>query len=70
VLNRRQTIANAVIATLAGLGYSRSALAQIVQKTSRVVVGFPAGGTMDVLARVCTEKLRGAYASAQFARTG
>lgn len=63
MLNRRQLfLSQAATAALAVLGCTRDALAQIVQKTSRIIVGFPAGGTTDVLARVCADKLRGPYA--------
>jgi tripartite-type tricarboxylate transporter receptor subunit TctC len=61
MLNRRQILAHAAIAAM-GLAGARDAIAQLVQNTSRLVVGFPAGGTTDVLARVCADKLRGTYA--------
>lgn len=61
-MNRRHLLANAALTALGGLGTFRSAFAEIVNKTARMVVGFPAGGTTDVLARVCAEKLRGTYA--------
>lgn len=62
MMNRRQILANAAVAALSGLVGTRHALAQLVQKTARIVVGFPAGGTTDVLARVLAEKLRGGWA--------
>lgn len=33
-----------------------------VARTARILVGFPAGGTVDVVARMLAEKLRGAWA--------
>ena len=47
--------------TLSGL--SPQAFAQ-QGKTVRIVVGFPAGGGTDVIARLIAEKLRGSYAPA------
>jgi tripartite-type tricarboxylate transporter receptor subunit TctC len=40
------------------------ARAQVFSKTVRIVVGFPAGGGTDVLARILAEKLQGRFASA------
>lgn len=44
-----------------GLGI-RAARAQAVARTARVIVGFPAGGSSDVVARLYAERLRGAFA--------
>ncbi len=38
------------------------ALAQTVSRNGRVVIGFPAGGSSDVVARLYAEKLRGVFA--------
>ena len=53
-------------ASSAGLAASiipRFARAQVVDKQVRVVVGFPAGGPTDAVARGLAEKLRGKYAA-------
>ncbi len=38
------------------------ARAQTIQRNARVVIGFPAGGSSDVVARLYAERLRGIYA--------
>jgi tripartite-type tricarboxylate transporter receptor subunit TctC len=59
---------NIITASAAGFvvsasgGFSR-ALAQPVSKPVHMIVGFPAGGGTDVIARIFADKLRGAYAS-------
>ena len=45
-----------------GAGTPRRALAQVIGKATRIVVGFPPGGVADVVARQLAERLRGAYA--------
>lgn len=58
MIDRRQFIATGT----AALAFSPwAALAQSVD-TTRLLVGFPAGGTVDALARRLADKLRGAYA--------
>jgi tripartite-type tricarboxylate transporter receptor subunit TctC len=39
------------------------AAAQTLQRPARVVIGFPPGGSSDVVARLYAERLRGAYAA-------
>lgn len=51
-------------ASLAALGLGRTAVAEVLQKTVRIIVGFPAGGGTDVIARIVADKLRGTYAPA------
>src|SRR5581483_11057691 len=62
MLSRRFVLAGAAAAA-APLAVSR-AFAQAARKPVRIIVGFPAGGGTDVLARLLGDKLRGHYAPA------
>lgn len=59
-VSRRQVIIATV--AVAGVGTARIAAAQLVDKLSTIVTGFPAGGSSDVTARLLAEKLRGKLA--------
>jgi tripartite-type tricarboxylate transporter receptor subunit TctC len=48
---------------LASLGLPLGAHAQATPETAKIIVGFPAGGTTDAVARRIADKLRGQYAS-------
>ena len=61
VSRRRMVQSLGASALLAGFG--PAALAQAIE-TAKVVVGFPAGGTADVLCRRLAEKLAPGYAKA------
>jgi tripartite-type tricarboxylate transporter receptor subunit TctC len=61
MLTRRTIIAGCGIAATAPL--ILSARAQVVRKAVRIIVGFPAGGGTDVIARILAERLHGAYAA-------
>jgi tripartite-type tricarboxylate transporter receptor subunit TctC len=61
MLTRRHVLAAA--AGLACAGFPLRAYAQAVKKPVHIIVGFPAGGGTDVIARILAERLRGAYAS-------
>jgi tripartite-type tricarboxylate transporter receptor subunit TctC len=59
VLGRRATLGLGAT-TLAGL--STAARAQTVARNARIVIGFPAGGSSDIVARLYAERLRGIFA--------
>jgi len=62
MLTRRALLAaGAAVAT--GAAPSRP-LAQTLKKTLHIIVGFPAGGGTDLIARILAERLRGRYAPA------
>jgi tripartite-type tricarboxylate transporter receptor subunit TctC len=46
----------------AALALPAIATAQVIQRTARIVIGFPPGGSSDVVARLYAERLRGIYA--------
>jgi len=61
---RKFLAASAAGLASAASGFAPIVLAQDNIRTARVVVGFPAGGGTDVLARLIAERLRGRYADA------
>jgi len=63
MLTRRHVLA-ASAAGFAAASVLPRAFAQAVQKPVRVIVGFPAGGGTDVIARILAARLRGPYAAA------
>ncbi len=62
MLNRREALAVAIGAATAGGSLSR-ARAQAVEKLVHIIVGFPAGGGTDIVARVLAQALLGSYAA-------
>lgn len=52
----------AALGLLAAPALLRPGFAATIQRPGRVIVGFPAGGSSDVTARLYAEKLRGEYA--------
>src|SRR5262249_37339297 len=62
MLTRRNILTASAAGFGAPGGLSR-AHAQAVRKPVHMIVGFPAGGGTDVMARIVADKLRGAYAS-------
>src|SRR5215468_9791452 len=60
MLTRRTFLAALVVAPL---GDAARARAQTLKKTVHIVVGFPAGGATDLIARILADRLRGRYAA-------
>jgi tripartite-type tricarboxylate transporter receptor subunit TctC len=59
MFSRRYFIAAALGGFLTGV--APRSFAQVIGKTARIIVGFPAGGSTDVLAHMLANRLRGAY---------
>ena len=60
MLTRRAILAASAVATI-GAAPLR-AQAQALKKTVHMIVGFPAGGATDLIARILADRLRGRYA--------
>jgi len=63
MLNRRILISAAAVAGVGPLLATRPSYAQHVLPLAKVLVGFPPGGSADVIGRALAEKLRGTYAT-------
>jgi tripartite-type tricarboxylate transporter receptor subunit TctC len=61
MLTRRRIVAGCGVAAIAPL--LPAARAQVIKKPVHIIVGFPAGGGTDVIARILAERLRGSYAT-------
>src|SRR5499425_1200150 len=65
MLTRRHLLAGSTAGLLSsGASFVPRAFAQATKKPAHVIVGFPAGGGTDVIARILADRLRGTYASA------
>jgi tripartite-type tricarboxylate transporter receptor subunit TctC len=62
MLNRREAL-SAAIGLIAAGGVAQRARSQTVDKLVHIIVGFPAGGGTDIVARVLAEALSGTYAT-------
>ena len=63
MLTRRHLLAASTAGLLApGTSFVPRAFAQAIKKPAHVIVGFPAGGGTDVIARILADGLRGPYA--------
>src|SRR5246127_2829659 len=64
MLTRRHLLAASTAGLLSsGASFVPRAFAQATKKPVHVIVGFPAGGGTDVIARILADGLRGPYAS-------
>ena len=63
MLTRRHLLATSTAGLLSpGMSFVPRAFAQAIKKPAHVIVGFPAGGGTDVIARILADGLRGPYA--------
>ena len=60
---RRQLLAASAAGLLCATASSPRARAQAIKKPAHIIVGFPAGGGTDLIARILADRLRGPYAS-------
>src|SRR6476619_8425302 len=60
---RRYVLAGAAGILSATSDFVPPARAQVVKKPVHVIVGFPAGGGTDIIARILADRLRGSYAA-------
>jgi tripartite-type tricarboxylate transporter receptor subunit TctC len=65
MLNRRDLLAAAAGLACAGApsAHAQTVKEPTIKKPVHIIVGFPAGGGTDVIARILAERLRGPYAS-------
>jgi len=59
--NRREFLVSSAT-LLASAGFATPSAAQTLGKPARILVGFPPGGTADLMGRLLAQRLRGAYA--------
>jgi tripartite-type tricarboxylate transporter receptor subunit TctC len=63
MLSRRQVFSASAASLLAAGGLAARVSAEAIDKVVHVIVGFPAGGGTDIVARVLAQALQGDYAS-------
>lgn len=60
---RRHVLAASAAGLVCAAASLPRAFAQAIKKPAHIIVGFPAGGGTDVIARILADRLRGPYAS-------
>ena len=60
---RRHVLAASAAGLAAAAAGIPNALGQVLKKPVHIIVGFPAGGGTDVIARILADRLRGPYAA-------
>ena len=60
---RRQVLAASAAGLVCATASFPRARAQAIKKPAHIIVGFPAGGGTDLIARILADRLRGPYAS-------
>ena len=60
---RRQVLAASAAGLVCATASFPRARAQAIKKPAHIIVGFPAGGGTDVIARILADRLRGSYAA-------
>jgi len=63
MLTRRRFLATSIAGIIGTADFPVASLAQSRDRVTRLVVGFPAGGAADLVARRLAEALRGSYAA-------
>lgn len=62
MLNRRNFLERAGATAALASGFTGPAWSQELRRLSRIILGFPAGGSNDTIARLLAEKMQGRYA--------